>query len=761
PAGDCVIGHNFVGGYGSYTYCARCDGRDPRLVTMAQGETKFEYFFLSREEKQGVGEVFRRPDYCAYIHAKNASKEAVAKGTKLRWPVTSCELASGESVSYEFLYTFAQGDEGVRDVLAANGGVDILAVPGYTVSRDLPALVSLRSVYEDVELTAVNDAGTKIEFVRREGDRTIWKVDFSRLGENTLIVRYDGGKKWTGIEFFITEPIETLINKRGKFIVSKQYTSDDKWYRGLLCEWNNETSVLLTPDNYDKISGWRIYEVASDDPGLAKPAFLSTKLAEYPTQEEVSAMDDYIEYFVWGGLQLTEEEEYPYAVLGTPDWHANRTSDDPGLGVTSVGAQLHFWRIYDYPHIGLMYYNMYRVARDFPSVKTRLSADEYLKRAYKTFWAMFIYPDEIDGWTAYHTGLYNELVIPDIISELRRTGKELWAQRLEFHWVRKVKYFLLESNDLFSSEYAFDTTGFESTHAFAKYGYAVSKKGSDLSKHPRRPDITYDKAFSFMKNQMDCNVSCRGTIEPAYYWYGSDYRSNNFSYTLSYMSQMGGWAILDYALYYAADPVELLRLGYGSMMSSWAMVNSGDEESNYGYFFPGKEHDGAASGGFEPMPYGFTWLNQPHHFGPWYYSCEIDLGFCGGVRGMATVLADDPIFGVYAYGGTIDEQESAWCVRLQDGVNRRFHYVAEDARLHLTLDQGRIECAGVQKDLSEFALTLDTERNIGAEISGNFAHTFAGEYQLLVDGQPLATDAEGNFRFAAEKAAYTISAVQK
>ena len=38
----------------------------------------------------------------------------------------------------------------------------------------------------------------------------------------------------------------------------------------------------------------------------------------------------------------------------------------------------------------------------------------------------------------------------------------------------------------------------------------------------------------------------------------------------------------------------MLRLGYGSLLSSYALMNTGDEASNYGYWFSGKENDGAA-----------------------------------------------------------------------------------------------------------------------------------------------------------------------
>jgi hypothetical protein len=79
-------------------------------------------------------------------------------------------------------------------------------------------------------------------------------------------------------------------------------------------------------------------------------------------------------------------------------------------------------------------------------------------------------------------------------------------------------------------------------------------------------------------------------------------------------------------------------------------MNTGTAESNCGYWYPGRANDGAAGGGFEPAPYGTSWLEQPHHRGAWYYACETDLGYCAALRSAITVLADDPIFGRFCCG---------------------------------------------------------------------------------------------------------------
>jgi hypothetical protein len=111
---------------------------------------------------------------------------------------------------------------------------------------------------------------------------------------------------------------------------------------------------------------------------------------------------------------------------------------------------------------------------------------------------------------------------------------------------------------------AFDSTGFESTHALARW--ALDRMNvSTQRRDGALAFVTRDAAHRFLEKQIRANIADRGWLETAYYLLGSDYRAGmGGSYTLSYMSQMGGWSVLDYALHYAGQPAEYLRLGYAS-----------------------------------------------------------------------------------------------------------------------------------------------------------------------------------------------------
>lgn len=734
-----VVRHSMVSGHNSFAFWSRVNAEGPYLLMTPIGDTHLEYY----DHGSGGGE---EAPYTAYIHSKVQEDVVWERGGSWRQPHTSATLEpSGGEDQWEagFRFEWATDYSDVRRQLYENGLFTIRVAPGMTVPRTLPVNLALRNRHAIEEITAEFAEQTEITHLRTRDDGTrIYELDFDRLGENRLTVRY-GDERHTYLEFFVTQPIEKLIRKRGQFLVERQQIRDTtKWYDGLLSDWSMQDELLLTPENRHDVPESRRYMVASDDPALSRPSFLAAKNVEYPVQEEIDALEYYIQNFVWGGLQMTPEEAYPYAVYGIPNWKENRTDE-----VLGPEGQSHVWRIYDYPHVLLMYFSMYRIARHHPSIETDLPWREYLRRAYGTAMAYYRYPLEIEDWSPYETGNYNELVTPRLIDALEAEGDTLRAFRLRRHWERKVDFFVSGKANLFASEYPYDPTGFESTHAFARYAL---KKADRPEREALPLDTTRAAARSFMRRQIRMNVGSRGWVEKAYYLYGSDYRGGgNASYTLSYMSQMAGWSILDYSLRYAENPHRMLRLGYGSILSSWALMNAGTPESDYGYWYPRKMNDGGAGGGFEPLAYGRTWMGQRHGRGSWYYGSEIDLGFSGYLRAAATVLADDPVFGLTAYGGTLERDGETARVIPRDGVRRRFHLLRDGIRVHLTLRYDRFAAdrpITVSSDGSE--LRFDVENADADE-----AHTSTvrveglpnGRYSVRLDERRVSTfDSEGS-----------------
>lgn len=746
-----LLRHSYVAGYGSWIFWHRANAVGPFLVMTTGNSTKFEYFDNS-------GRAFT-----PYIHGTVASEEPIAQarafGRKQPWrlPLTKLSLAprgqESSTVSYSFRFQFAPDFDGVREVLYAENLFDTNIVPGMTVPTDLPATISLRTKVDVDAIEPEFPADTRIEYLGQRGaDNHLYRVGFKRLGENMLTVRY-GDQRWMSLEFFVTEPLETVIKKRARFLVTRMQHSDpDKPWYGAYGDWDQVNRVLRNPEDRDGMRPWLVD--SSDDAGNARPAYIAAKNVFFPIQDEIDSVERYIRYYLWndlkdgkGGMQMTENEKYPYGIYGTFDnWWGHRASEDPGRN-----GRAHLWRIYDYPHIIHLYYRMYQVGRFYPGMVRYKTADEYLELAYRTARAYWEVPREIEGWSANSVGTMNEAFLPELIDALAQEGKQEWSDTIRAYWESKVARFVLQTPNLYGSEFAFDSTGFESTQAFARYAvrnagvHRVDPPTTDYGLRGQTPakfsEITPQAAGEFQELQMRLNMGDRGWLETTYYQLGSDYRGS-MSYLLSYMSHLGGWGVLDHGLYFAEKPANYLRLGYASSLSAWALVNSGTEESGYGYWHPGRENDGAAGGGFVPEAWGRGWIGKQMPRGAWYYSAEQEVGYVGALRAHAAILTNDPLFGEYAYGGLLERKDNVVEVIPRDGLRSRFHVIRNDRRLHMILERDGYASEKpilVSDNLQSIVFTLENRSGHAHETSLLLSGLPQGEYSVRIDNRPVAT----------------------
>jgi hypothetical protein len=674
--------HQFISGHGSFLYFVRPSGAPPYLVVTTLPGTSLEYVTPGASGGGGRGAGFQ-----AFVHS------ALTGGSETRgsWrqPHTNLVLSAAGSpeaaARYGLRFRWASSYDEIRNVLYDEGLFDVRVVPGMTVPEDLDVRLALHTKAQIETVLAEYGAQTTITpMAAAMPGYHVYRVRFARLGENRLTIIHDGQRQ-THLEFFVTEPLETLIKKRANFLVtSQQHRDASKWYDGLFSVWDMRAKQLRSPDNSDGFVHWWGYVVAADDPVLGKAPFLASKNLRFPVQSEIAAIEYYLQHFVWGKLQRTDEETpYPWGLHGVPNWIEAR---DPRLQARSRNDNLDkmkIWRSYDYPHMVMLYFHMYEIATAYPSMVKYLDANGYLERAYQTARAYFTYPYEILPWyETYKWGCYNELVIPDLMAALERTGQSDRAAWLRGEWEKKVKYFVYDDTYPFRSEYAIDRTAFESSYALAKYG-ATHDMAPDtnlwfdknLQRWYSHPSVKRADSRAFMDRQLRAGLAVRGWLEPAYYLLGADFTASSDTGSMSYMANMGGWGILDYALAFAPEPWDWLQLGYASYLSSWALMNTGRPDTNFGFWFPGPENDGASGWQFMTAKYGRGWIRKDMPRGPWHYDGEIDLGYGAGLRMAATIVADDPVFGLIAYGGTLSTTGPQLSVVPRDGLRQRFGVV--------------------------------------------------------------------------------------
>jgi len=755
-----VFRHAFISGHGSFVFWLPVGGVGAHLVMTPLDGTKLEYFTESDSSYAHGG---RR--YTVFIHSA-ASGAGERRGT-WRQMHTGVTLAPGQKVTRGFAFRWADDYQGVRNVLYRNGGFDVHVVPGMVLPKGAGALVALRTRHRIEAVVPEFPDRTRIESLGEKGkDTHVYRVAFARLGENRLTVRCGGGQEMF-LEFFVTQSLETLIRKRAAFIAGKQQHRDTaKWYDGLFSLWDvrmPEGRNLLGPDN---LGGQHPYAVSgSDDPSNSKGIYLSEKNIAYPEPKEIEALEYFLERFVWGKHQRTDKADpYPYGIYGSDSWRQNRFAkrDPPETGISRPGgpSQCRMWRTFDYTTYFALYYNMYCIAKRHPGLCQYLDAAGYLERAYGTARAFFQVPYNIrmeGGWAftgwpdwAYTVGNFHEKYLLRIVEALEREGRQEQADHLRGEWEKKVKYFLYDDPFPFISEMPVDSTAYESTYAIARYALTHGLKPDERLWRNRNtgqwyahPKIDPRVHEAFLRRQLLANLACRGWLETSYYHLGSDFRGcgSNF-YTLSYMSQMGGWAILDQALRFEKDPAPLVRLGHAAMLSSWALVNAGAPETNYGCWYPGQRHDGAAAWGFMPQKFASDWNPATKGIprGPWPVDGEIDHGLAAYVETAATVVLDDPLFGLIALAGELTVGADRIEVVPRDGVRRRLVLARGVTRLRVSLDRdgfAKERPIVIKSDLSEIALTLEN-RGTGRHTTRLTLEGLPkGVYEVLADGRRL------------------------
>jgi hypothetical protein len=767
--------HQFVSGAGSFFFYVRASGAPPFLLVTVKPGTKLEY--TAGGGGRGGGQTF--------VHSLKVAN-AETRGT-WRQPNTSLSLKPGAKASYGFRMQWASSYDELRHLLFEEGLFDVRVAPGMTIPDNLTARFSLHTKARLESVTAEFPAQTTIRQlaepdVPRVADTRVYEVSFRKLGENMLTLTHDGGRK-TYLEFFVTEPLETVIKKRAAFLVNRQQIKDPgKWWNGVYGIYDARAKTVRTIDDPDIFLDRMVYALTCDDPGLSKAPYLALKNVTFPDKKEIESLEYYIKNFVWGGLQRKDDERpYPYGVYGTPNWFVNR---DPqrrldyakklanGAGAIADLNKEHVWRSYDYPHVVMMYFHMYQIAKMYPEMSTYLNAAGYLNRAWETARAFYTYPYEIypSYYDTYKWGLYNELVVLDLMGALEQEGFPQQASWLRHQWEIKTKYFVYDDPYPFRSEYAFDRTAFESTYAFAKYGATHDMQPDEnlwfdlkLKKWWSHPSVKREDSRAFMDRQLASGLVVRGWLNPAFYTLGSDAG-------MSYMAAMGGWGVLDYGLNFAPRPFEWLQLGYASYLSSWALMNTGRPDTNYGFWFPGPENDGAAGWQFTSTKTGTAWMGssfpggvtEPR--GPWHYDGEIDLGFGGALRMAATVVTNDPTFGWFAYGASMTTSGATLSVIPRDGLRRRLDVIVPDRTLPFAEDIARLKVElerdgfaseapiTIEKALGTIAFTIENRVSTPHTTRIKLSFPLNSRYELRQDGKvvPLTKTGDWDYPWRAE-----------
>jgi hypothetical protein len=380
-----------------------------------------------------------------------------------------------------------------------------------------------------------------------------------------------------------------------------------------------------------------------------------------------------------------------------------------------------------------------------------LDANGYLERAYQTAMAFFEVPYNIlmdeswafNGWTdwAYKQGNFHERYLLYIVDALESKNEVEKASRLRCEWEKKVKYFIYDDPWPFGSEMFVDRTAFESSYYIGEYAKQNVMKPQEQLWYDKNKKIWYshtslsDSAVdAYLENQLVSNLALRGMVEPGYHVMGTaDGR-------LEYMCNMSGAALLDYGFNYSNCPGKLINIGYNSMLSTWALMNTGNEEQGYGYWYPSKENDGAAGWTFNSWQKGTTFFNHiPTPRGPWRYCGEIDHGLASAVHDLTAYVVEDEIFGLIGYGAEVKAGGGVLTILPKDGIRQKIRLLANSKKVGIQLSRDgfmKSKPVLVGEKIDYFFFYIENRYGKPHQCDIIFENLDKGAYAIKIDGIP-------------------------
>eukprot|EP00931_Biecheleriopsis_adriatica_P087861 TRINITY_DN62274_c0_g1_i1.p1 TRINITY_DN62274_c0_g1~~TRINITY_DN62274_c0_g1_i1.p1 ORF type:complete len:1083 (+),score=173.21 TRINITY_DN62274_c0_g1_i1:469-3249(+) len=426
-------------------------------------------------------------------------------------PPSSLELKPGETAEFGLKFTLTEKGPRTRDAaLETLGRAVVHAVPGYVVTPDMRsaklfvkpprgATVTQAHVVPDgiIELGAPQKGPGQYVVFSVKGRAAV----FQRC---RVAVTFSDGTEAAVHYFSIGRSLQEHVNNYSSFLADTAWLPvdyPDPFNRGAsIVPWDRESKKHHLQDGRTFVVG------LSDDAGGGNHLGFASKvgIGGAPSQHEVSRIDDYIRYTLYG----SKPEEYPW--LAKPHFQLQEAANDRILMTVfyyhytadfHTALQWEDWQGKDYyteldkcytapswcgfnaitnssssewhpndyrafntPHQVASYYALYLVARNYQGLKTLRSWQWYLERAANTTIAA----------GSPGTGLMDGTIFREVLKSLKHEGMSDLASQIELNMRHRV--FGVDGtagwNAMefpYGSEFNWDTTGQEECAVWGAY----------------------------------------------------------------------------------------------------------------------------------------------------------------------------------------------------------------------------------------------------------------------------------------------------
>ena len=633
-------------------------------------------------------------------------------GAKYPWnPPTFVTLQPKETMSFALRFQLVGGG-GPRNrnkALAEMGEPVIHGVPGYVLSTEMQSGALFIQPPKGAQTVSVKaepvDGGsiTVGERSKTPGGFDKFALQAEGRGRARLTVAYSD-KTSSTVHYLVVPPFASQVTKLGAHFADVAWLPRDfpdpfgrsasvmPWDRSLCDDGKPCGHVLNDARAYD--AG------LSDDAGGGNPLGFASKVRAAPTQHEVSRIDDFIQWTLYGiktdtakppykSLQIREDESSDQVdairmtmFYYTPD-HDNHTSGhfdynyteadkcgkpfgSPVWCMTEKMANATY-RGFNFPHQIASYWAMYHVARHYDKLTTRMPWQWYLERAAKTTIKL----------GSPGVGLMDGTVFREVLWALiaESPGNATFAnysQQVHDNMQRRQQQWEKEAHP-YGSEFAFDTTGQEEVVVWNLYfgNETAAKHVVDhiLSYMRSAPTWAYNggtRSWGDAGNNgkylptFGTGNSCRGNMH---------YRS--------------GLNMIPLIEWYRTHPDELFLLEI-------AMGSLGGQMGNI-------DEDGATSMMWHAVPYVMDY--DPH-------SGDYGLGFFGNSLENGLYYVVDPNLGTLCYLCDIADSKDNESVSLTPRDSNHINAFFEPVALYMQCEAGMFSNFEVNVKGKQIAVTF-------------------------------------------------------
>jgi hypothetical protein len=391
----------------------------------------------------------------------------------------------------------------------------------------------------------------------------------------------------------------------------------------------------------------------------------AAKLLVQPDRGEIEKYQRFIDEVLWGRLQYRDGPlafgvrkslffyEPGQAAPGRWDREIDWTTWTSWSRRQSESVD----RSYDYPHVAVLYWVFYRLARNHTGLVTNHGWEWYLERAHETALAMVTFAPELAAFGQMEGSVFVELLL-----DLRREGWTTQADQLEATMLARAAAWSAEAYP-FGSEMAWDSTGQEEVYLWARH-FAL----------PDLAAVTLDAVLAYTPTVPHWGYNGNARRYWDFLYAGKIRRVERQIH--HYGSGLNALPVLA-AYRERPDDLYLLRVGYGGVMAPLTNI----------------DREGFASAAFHAWPDTLA-------FDP--YSGDYGPGFVGHALGTATYVIHHPQLGWLAFGGNLEAAGDRVAVVPLDSARSRV-FMAPFG-LWLTLDVGSF--ARVEVDVGARAVRV-------------------------------------------------------